>query len=251
MKSAQGKRSHVTRLAVIAAVVLVAVAVLAAPALAAPDATDFSQAYANTGVVNYGGGTLISAVLMDTTQGMALGGLFVDVEQSTTGATGPWDSLYVLTTGAGQPYDTGTYTGPVVPMQNTWYHFVWVGSAAYAAANSDAHPVEVRVKPLLGKPSCPAKIRHGKKFTSKGTLNPMFTSGTKTVTIKVYKKSHKKWVAMKKTYLATNGKYQGFTPYSVRIKLTKKGQYRLRARTTAGAEWAAAVSGYSRTLKVK
>jgi len=251
MKSAQGKRSHLAMLAVLAAVVLVAMAVLAVPALAADD-TAFTAAYANMDVVNYGGGTLITAVLTDTTQGMALGGLFVDVEQSTAGASGPWEPLYVLTTGTGA-YDTGTYTGPIVPLQNTWYHFVFEGTSEYAACNSDLLPIEVKVKPLLGRPSCPAKVRHGFKFTVKGTLNPMnpmFAAKTQTVKIKAYKMKKHKWVVFK-TYMATNGKYIGYTPYSVRIKLGQKGKYRFNARSIWSAEWASVKTGYSRTLKVK
>jgi hypothetical protein len=249
MKNAQGKRSHLARMAVTVAVVLVAVAVLAGPALAAADHTEFTTTYANNAVVNYGGGTLISTVLMDTTQGMALGGLFVDVEQSTVGASGPWDALYIVTTGTGA-YDSGTYTGPVVPMQNTWYHFVWAGSPAYATSTSEV--LAVQVKPLLGKPSCPAKVKHGKKFTVKGTLNPMFQAGTQTVTIKAFKmKKNHKWGALKKTYMATNGQYMGYTPYSVKIKFSKKGKYRFQALTATTATWAAVSTGYSRTLTVK
>lgn len=251
MKSAQGKRSHLATLVVMAAVVLVAVAVLAVPAAATPppNTTEFTSAYANSAVLKYGGGTLISAVLTDTTEGMALGGLFVDVEQSTASASGPWESLYILTTGTG-PYDTGTYSGPVVPVQNTWYHFVFEGTSAYAASNSDARPIEVKVKPLLGRPSCPAKIKHGKKFTVKGTLNPLFSAGAKTVKIKAYKLKKHKWV-MLRTYVATNGQYKGYTPYSIRIKLGKKGKYRFNARTAKSVEWAAVKTGYSRTLTVK
>ena len=179
----------------------------------------------------------------------ALGGLFVDVEQSTAGASGPWEPLYMVTTGTGS-YDTGTYSGPVVPLQNTWYHFVFEGTSAYAACNSDLLPIEVKVKPLLGRPSCPAKVRHGFKFSVRGTLNPMFTAKTQTVKIKAYKMKQHKWVVFK-TYLATNGKYMGYTPYSIRIKLGQKGKYRFNARTIWSAEWTAAKTGYSRTLTVK
>jgi hypothetical protein len=247
MKSAQGKRSHSARLVVLAAAVLFAVAVLAAPALAA-DHTEFTTTYANNLVVNYGGGTWISTVLMDTDQGMALGGLFVSVEQSTVSDSGPWDLLYIVTASGGA-YDTGTYTGPVAPRQNTYYHFVYEGSTAYDAATSDT--LTVGVRPLLGTPVCPAKVKHGKKFTVKGTLNPMFTAGTKTVSIKVYKMKKGKWVVFKKSLLATNGQYKGYTPYSLRLKLGKKGKYRFSARTVPSAEWALAKTGNSRTLTVK
>jgi hypothetical protein len=249
MKSAQGKRSQLAKLVVLAAIVLVAVAVLAAPALAAPNPTEFSQAYANSTLLKYGGGTMISAVLMDTSEQMALGGLFVDVEQSTEGPASGWVPLYIVTTRA-EAYDSGTYSGPVVPLQNTWYRFVFEGTPAYAAVTSEV--LAVQVKPILSKPTCPAKIKHGKKFTVKGTIKPWFSKGAKTVTIRAYRMNKKhKWVIQKTKYLATNGQFTGYTPYSVRIKLSKAGKYRFNARTTTSTQWVAVKTGYSRTLTVK
>lgn len=227
-------------------VAVVAAGVAALPASAAPHATKLT-ATANSTLLKYGGGTVISAVLMDTTGGVAVGGQWVRVEQATS-ASGPWTLLYIVTTSSGD-YATGTYSGPVMPVQNTWYRFVFEGTADFTASTSNV--LAIRVKPVLGKPSCPAKVKHGKKFTVKGTLKPHFMAGVKTVKIRVFKlNSHKKWVVYK-NYKATNRDYKSFTKYVLRLKIAKKGQYRFRARTVATASFAAAVSGYSRTLRVK
>jgi hypothetical protein len=246
MGSSQGKRSHLTRLAVTVAAVLIVGAVLAVPAMAAPHGTHLDP-HANKTLLTYGGGTIISAVLTDTTDMVALGGQWVRVEQATS-AAGPWTLLYLVTTDSGT-YSTGTYSAAVLPMQNTWYRFVFEATSAYAGTTSDT--LAIRVKPLLGKPGCSARVKHGKRFTVKGTLKPAFAAGARTVKVKAYKlNSHKKWVFLK-TYSAKNFDFKGYTQYKASVKFTKKGKYRFRAQTAKTAQWAAAKSSYSRTLTVK
>jgi len=245
MTSSTARRGGRRRILTGVVVTLATFLLLAAPALAAPHSTKLT-AHANSTLLNYGGGTLISAVLMDTVDMVAVGGQWVRVEQATS-ASGPWSLLYIVTTSSGT-YATGTYSGPVIPAQNTWYRFVFQGTAAYAASTSNV--LAIRVKPLLGKPSCRAKIRHRKKFTVKGSLKPHFTAGAKTVKIRVFRlNSHKKW-RVYKNYSARNYDYKGYTQYRLRLKIVKKGTYRFKARTNATAAWAAVASGYSRRLTV-
>jgi hypothetical protein len=245
MGKSQRKRSYLTRLAVTAAAVLIVVGVLAVPALAAPHGTHL-DAHANNTLLTYGGGTIISAVLMDTTDVVALGGQWVRVEQATS-AAGPWELLYLVTTDSGAYY-TGTYSAAVLPAQNTWYRFVFEATSAYATSTSNT--LAIQVKPLLGKPGCPSSIKHGKTFTVRGTLKPAFAAGAKTVKVKAYKlNSHKRWVFYQ-TFTAKNFDFKGYTQYRATVKLTKTGRYRFRAQTAKTAHWAAAKSSYSRTLTV-
>ena len=64
------------------------------------------------------------------------------------------------------------------------------GTAEWGAAVSNF--VLVKVKPLVGKPSCPSSIKAKKKFTVSGTLKPRFTAGAKTVQIKAYLKNEQR-----------------------------------------------------------
>jgi hypothetical protein len=245
MKRARGGHHGMRPLAV--AVVMIAVVLLAAaPALAAPRATSLTPT-AGAGVLTFGGGTTISATLWDTSADVAVGGQDLRVEQSTSGATGPWSLLYVITSPDG-PYATGVYSGPVVPVQNTWYRFVFNGTLEFAPITSDT--LTITVKPWLGKPTCPSSVKHGKSFTVKGSLKPRFPAGAKTVTVKAYRYKGNKWVFYK-DYSAKNYDYKGYTQYKVNIKLSTKGTYRFKGTTKATAEWAAGASANSGKLKVK
>jgi hypothetical protein len=245
MGSAMGKRSRAAGFVVAAVVVGVLLGVVAvAPAMAADLDTTSLTARAGASTVTYGGGTVISAVLMDTTEDMAVGGEYVRVEQSASN-TGPWSLLYIVTTNAGAYY-TGTYAASVVPPQTTYYRFVYPGpgvfpgAGTYAAATSNV--LKVGVKPVLGKPSCPSRIEQNHWFTLKGTVRPG-ASGGPAVTITAYRYRGKKWVS----YATYSAKVVG-TRYSHRIKIRSEGRFKFRASTRTSAQFVGVKSNYSGVL---
>lgn len=245
MRHAQGKRSlrGMALLLLLAAVMLLA---LAAPALAAPAPTTLEPTSPALLTFNYGGGTMVSARLMSG--GLAIGGQLVRIEQSTTG-TSPWALLYIVTAGSAPYYADDTYSGAVLPRQTMYYRFAFEGNETYGPSTSSV--LTVRIKPIVGKPVCPQKVRRGKRFTVSGTLNPAFAAGSKTVTIRAYRLRGSKWVSYK-GYAATNSNLaSGLSKYSARIKITKAGKYRFKATTATTASFAAAYSVYSRTLTIR
>lgn len=236
------------RLTVMAVAMVAIIMIAAAPAIAQVNAATELTATAGSDVLLYGGGTIVSAVLMNTDEDLAVGGEWVRLEQATD-ASGPWTLLYELTTGS-EAYYTGTYSGPVIPAQTMYYRFVFEGSTEYQACTSNV--VAVGVKPRLGRPIPPASARHGVAFTLKGILKPAFKAGAKTVTVKAYKWRGSRWVPVKLVNAkATNRDYQGYTQYRLRLKLARAGKYRFKAITSSSAEYLKAVSRYSRVLTVK
>jgi hypothetical protein len=217
----------------------VLLAVLAAPALAAPAATTW-QVSPDGKTLTYGQAVMLNGVLMS--DGAAVGGLWVDFAQSTA-LGGPFEVVYKVTTPGGA-YATGTYSVVVMPLQTMYYRFGWAGDAEYAASDSDVIPVQV--KPWLGKPSCPAGIKRGRRFTVRGSVRP--GQGTvPALKIKVYRRNAGGAYVSYKTYRA---KVAG-TRYSAGIRLKGTGKYRFRAITSASAEFAAGASGLSRVLTVR
>jgi len=108
----------------------------------------------------------------------------------------------------------------------------------------------VNPKPTLGKPICPKSVKKGRKFKVYGKLSPHFAVGQKTVKLKAYRRVSGVW-KLYKGYAAKNANWGSVTKYTATIKITKKGTFRFKASTAATATWAAARSGYSRTLTVK
>ncbi len=151
--------------------------------------------------------------------------------------------MYKVTAPTG-PYATGTYSIAVMPMQTMYYRFQWTGDADYLPSDSDVIPV--RVKPSLGKPSCPSSAKKNKKFTVKGSVKPG-QGVSPAVKIKSYrKKSNGAWVGYK-TY---RSKVSG-TQYKASIKINRTGKFKFKASTADSAAFAAALSSYSRVLTVK
>lgn len=238
MKAQRKGSSTVRRLMVVGAAVVL-VAMLAAPALAAPAATTWTVS-PQSKTITYGQGVTLNGTLMSG--GVAVGGLWVDFAQATS-QTGPFEVLFKVTTAAGAYY-SGTYSVPVMPLQTMYYRFQWAGDDAYAAKDSDV--IRVQVKPALGKPSCPSRIRSGKKFTVKGTVKPG-EGVSPAVKIKAYRRSGSGVYVSYRTYGAT---VDG-TQYKAVIKIAKTGKYKFKATTGGTAEFAANASSFSRVLTVK
>jgi hypothetical protein len=221
--------------AVAAAMLALAVSV---PAAAAPAPTSWTVTPASK-ILTYGQCVMLNGTLMS--EGVAVGGLWVELGQATTPA-GPFEVAYRITSPAG-PYATGTYSIPVMPLQTTYYRFSWPGDATYAQRNSSVVPVQVR--PWIGKPSCPSGVKKWKSFTVKGSLKPG-QGVVPPVKIRVFKRNSSGAYVSYKTATAT----VSGTRYTRGIKLGA-GKYRFQATTGATTEFAAGISSYSRILTVR
>lgn len=231
-------RGFWSRVGLIAAAVLL-VAILAAPALAAAAPTSWTVS-PESKIITYGQGVTLNGTL--TSGGAAVSGLWVDFAQRTT-ESGSLEVIYKVTAPEG-PYATGTYSIAVMPPQTMYYQFQWTGDATYDAGNSDLIPV--RVKPSLGKPSCPSRVKKSRKFTVKGTVKPG-QGVSPAVKIKAHRRNgNGAWVGYK-----TYGSKVSGTRYSASIKITRTGKFRFTAMTGATAEFAANESANSRVLTVK
>ena len=134
------------------------------------------------------------------------------------------------------------------PKALTYYRFSFVGDGAHASVVSET--IVVRVRPAVGKPQAPSAVKAGARFRVTGTLKPRFTSGAKTVKIKVYRYKSRKWFFVRQ-YSATNANSGSYSKYVLKLRLSVAGKYRFSAYTSTTAAWAAATTGVSRTLVVK
>ena len=189
--------------------------------------------------VTWGGSAVLSAMLTDGASGASLSGQPVQLEWSSDQAD--WKLLSTVTS------DAGACTASAQPDKLTYYRFRFLGDSVHAPAVSET--IVVKVKPAVSKPKAPSKVKAGARFSVTGTLKPLFASGSKTVKIKTYRYRSGKWVFFK-TYSAVNANSGSYSKYSVKIRLAK-GKYRFSASTAATAAWAAATTGYSRSLVVK
>jgi hypothetical protein len=238
MENERHERYLIKRGGLAVAIIVLLTVALAAPALAAAP-TEWTVSPTST-ILTYGQGVILNGTLMSN--GAAVGGLWVDFAQATT-TSGSYEVMYKVTAPTG-PYATGTYSIAVIPMQTMYYRFQWEGDADYLGSASDTIPVQV--KPSLGKPSCPSKVKKSKKFTIKGSVKPG-QGVSPAVKIKSYrKKANGAWVGYK-----TYGSKVSGTQYKASIKITRTGKFKFKASTGNSAAFAAGLSSYSRVLTVK
>jgi hypothetical protein len=221
----------------IVAAMVVLLGAIAAPALAAPAATTWTVS-PQSKVITYGQSVTLNGMLKSN--GVAVGGLWVDFEQATASA-GPFQPILKVTA-IGGAYSTGTYTALVKPNRTMYYRFNWLGDATYAASISPV--IKVQVKPSLGAPSCPSSAKKGKSFTVKGSVKPGAPSGP-AVKIRAYRQKGNTWVS----YQTYNTKISG-TQYSASIKINQTGKFKFKATTAASAKFAANESAFSRVLTI-
>jgi hypothetical protein len=170
--------------------------------------------------------------------GSPLVGEAVKVQQAPT-ADGSWsDTSEGGTTGA-----MGEFSCTLAPASATYYRAVYGGSGLI---RDDAVSSAVKVTPRawVGNPAAPSKMSRKKSYTVSGFLKPKHSVGSYPVRIHKYRKVGSKWISM--GYVkARAANYSSYTKYSTKVKLTKKGKWRLRAYAPADAGHAASwSSGY-------
>jgi hypothetical protein len=232
--------------AVAAATAASAAAASAASPAAAPTPTILTVSAQSTSV-NWGAQAVVNGVLQTTVEPVQpVDQQQVRVEFSPS-SIGPW-TLAATVTNEDEPYTSGAYTHNWTANRTYYWRMNFPGTAEWAPYVGNV--VLVKVKAVVGKPSCPSSVKAGKQVTVSGSLKPKFPAGSKTVTVKAQRYVSGKWNAYK-SYKATNANSGSFSKYSVKIKITKKGKYRFYGVTADTTTLAAGKSAYSRTIKVK
>jgi hypothetical protein len=241
--------SSAPRLLLLFVVALLAVAAVAAvPAAAAGPAQTTLTVEPQAPIVNWDATAILNGTLQTATEPpLPVDGQLVYVEYSTS-PSGPWTRVLPPITNDSAAYGTGAYTYSFEGSRNYYWRMVFLGTAAYAPVTSQY--VQVKVRPLLGKPTGPASVKAKKKFTVSGSLKPKAAAGSKTVKVKAQRYASGKWRTYK-TWLAKNANSGSYSKYSVRISISKKGKYRFYATTANTSSFAAAWSAYSRSLRVR
>ena len=199
-----------------------------------------------------GGESWIVGTFHDVTWGMPAG--------LTTGYVRAWasrpgtDSAMIEITPPGGVAVTGATSYTVkwwtvaVPAASDYRILLQYYSDAGALVSQDTSGATfaVRVKPSVGKPAAPSKVKKNKKFTLTGSIMPGQGVGP-AVKIQVYKANKHGTYVLSKTYSATVAD----TSYSKTLKLGKTGKYKFKAATTTTQQFVSNTSSYSRVLTVK
>ena len=119
-------------------------------------------------------------------------------------------------------------------------------AGALVSEDTSSGTFAVRVKPSVGKPAAPSKIKKNKQFKVTGSIVPGQGVGP-VVKIQVYKANKHGTYVLSKTYKASITD----TTYSKKLKLGKTGKYKFKATTTTTQQFVSSTSSYSRALTVK
>ena len=171
-----------------------------------------------------------------TSGGIGLPAAQVVVQSRAPGAAFK-DTGLGATTGA-----EGFFSISAKPTTKTEYRVRFAGLTTYSASQSAAW-VYATPKPDVRTPIAPKTMSHSKSYTVHGYLKPRHTSGSYPVRIYKYRKvsGHYRSYGYVK---AKASNYYSYTKYSVKVKLTKTGKWRLRAYAPADSGHAAKWSGY-------
>jgi hypothetical protein len=226
---------------------LLAATVAAAPAAAAPASTTLTVTAQSTSV-NWGATAVLNGVLQ-TTEAPArpVDGQQVLVQYAASPTAILWTTAATVTNKAA-PYTSGAYTYSWTASRNYYWRMQSVGTSEWASATGAF--IYIKVKPVIGKPSCPSSVKHGKKFTVSGSLKPKYPAGSTNVKVKAERYSGGKWKAYK-TYTATTADSGSYSKYSVKFSISKKGKFRFYGTTADTSTLSAGKSPYSRSMKVK
>ncbi len=198
-------------------------------------------------IVLWGKSATVEVVLTDTGSGAGIGGQQVRLESSADQVT--WDLVTTLTTSS-EAAEAGLCRTTVAPKARTYYRFVYEGDAQLEHDPSVSDPVAVQVRPLVGTPKAPAKVKARKQFKITGSLKPRFAAGGKTVKVAVFRKRGNKWVLVKSAFAVNSNSGSG-SAYTLKTRLAAKGTYRFQATTRAMPAWPSSTSGFSRVTVVK
>ncbi|HET6351425.1 MAG TPA: hypothetical protein VFG89_04760 [Coriobacteriia bacterium] len=144
------------------------------------------------------------------------------------------------------PSTAGTFSFSVLPNGKTYYL-----ASTGVPYKGTSNVIVVVPKTSVSTPVAPSSMKKSKYYVVYGTLKPLHTASGYYVRIYKYKKVSGKW----KSYGYVNAKLTRSTmttsKYSVKMRLTSKGSWRLRARAVADSRHADTWSTKYDYVKVK
>jgi hypothetical protein len=150
---------------------------------------------------------------------------------------GSWKYLVQATTSA-----TGTYVLTVRPKVKTTYRALFTKVSSYlagASPNRSVKPMVSLARPNFGR----ATLKYGKTYAAYGNLKPRHKAGSKQIKVKAYLEVGGVYV-LKKTYTARASNKSSYSKYRARIKLPKRGKWRLKAYHAGDSKNATTSSKY-------
>ncbi len=193
--------------------------------------------------VAYGARVVLRATLSDGS-GQPLPGQAVRVARWRVTDPEGWTDLGIAAAG-GVP---GEYAFVTRPRVRTYYRFSLLPTTVYAGTLQTTSLLP-RLR-ALGRLRAPSRVPRSRYFTVHGFVKPHLTNGARVIRVQCFVKSGSRWV-LKKTVKATNRAYSTYTKYRVRLRLTTRGSWRLRALYPGSAllsEFARTSSGYRATV---
>lgn len=174
----------------------------------------------------------ISGTLRRAT-GTAVGGATVRLQ---TLRSGVWTNLATARTSG-----SGSVSFPVTPSSKTAYRLRFEGTPGTDTAATGS-VLTVTPKAFVGTPKARSVMKRGKRHTVRGSLRPGHTPGAKAVRVYRWRKVDGRWKRAGYVTATVSASGKGYT---AKIRLTKRGKWRLRAYAPADAGHAAAWSkGY-------
>ena len=190
---------------------------------------------ASTSALAYGSSLTLNGTLTDD-QGHGLLGRPVRVEAKYNGATG-WTLLGTKTTDG-----AGGFRLTYKPDKTATYRALFLGDVSHLTQTSSYRTASVR--PWIRTPVAPKTMRTSRYYTVYGFLKPKHAKKTYPVRIYKWRKTTSGWVSYG-SVKAKASDYSTYTKYASRMRLGRKGTWRLRAYAPGdGAHTAAWSSGY-------
>jgi len=182
--------------------------------------------------VEYGTTPRINGTLRrSSSSGQAINMAHVRLQRKSGSAWVEVTSLWSSFAGAVSFWDT--------PRHKTVYRLTYLGDGEIFAPAASAW-VSITPKVSLTAPVAPRAMKRARYYTLYGSLKPHHTEGTKPVRVYKWRKVNGKW----KSYgyvKATAYDYKHYTRYKVKMRLTTRGTWRLRAYapgdSTHAATW--------------
>jgi hypothetical protein len=189
--------------------------------------------------LNYGAYTTVSGVL--TSQGAPLVGRSVELLYYSSGT---WKRLTAKSTNSSG--EVAFVTRPV--SKNKTYFRLRFTAAGFQSVTTAYRYVMPR--PYVGVPTKPSVVYRNRSFTSRATLNPRHTAGTRPVRILCYRYEKGKWV-YRRGFWAKAYNYSSYSRVYTSVKIPYSGTWKMRAYAPADSRHAVQFGSYSRTFKVK
>lgn len=172
-------------------------------------------------LATYGQSAVVTGTL--ALEGAPLAGKRIDLWTASS-PSGP----YAKSAAGATTATDGTFSITVTPSNATYYKARFGGDATDRDSALSAAAVKITPAPSMGNPIAPAKMKRSKYYTVYGYLKPRHASGSYPVRVHLYRYVSGKW----KSYGYVKAKasnYSSYTKYSAKLRLTKRGKWRLGA----------------------